>query len=400
MPKNSLSGVRFSLGSNSRTIEIQTDEVLTLFEGVTIKAPSIAANEFGLWSLASVGNKGEIKYASLTTPKHILQARNGCVWNPKMKITQVGGKMSLYPFTVNGEICPDAFWDNSFEKIFGVGLAIRDLEGTPEGRAVMDMIMMKIFAAMHNGTYDVMYYGGHPQITTSDTNTYWTVEADEWADFIDQMEVNASGGVLTQLDALRDAGNDAHLAVSIAAGDVSGASYTGGSNDITYYFDQLKANAHGDLLTVWEDNPEDVILCCHPAEFDAYEDYLLTTYTTIPDAFLYFIKGQNGNMEAAPGVLKYKGSWVVSMYGWRRFDRIVGINNHRIVATARGVFGGAYDISDVPGQTGTGVGMRIDQRFGGGEGFMGKIYMLSDFKLGTEILDKNLIAMASRVVTP
>jgi hypothetical protein len=262
--------------------------------------------------------------------------------------------------------------------------------------------MIKIFASMHNSAYDVMYWGGHAQITLANTNAWWTVEADEWADFIDQMEVSQIGGTLSQLDDLRDnsAADYPHLAGAIVAGDVTAGAYTGGTNPITFYLAMARSQAHSDLQTIWEENPENVVYQVSLAIWDAYEEYLINTYNTIPEAFLYFIQGQSGAMSAAPGVLKYKGSWVVAEYGWKRFDRITGIHNHRINAVARGVYGGAYDISDVPGQTGAGVAMRIDQRMGGGVGFMGKIYMLSDFKLGTEVLDTNLVSMVSIVVTP
>jgi hypothetical protein len=398
MPVEKLEGVRFSLNSGARTIEISSDEVIQLFEGVSIKAPDIAASDFGLWSLSSVGNKGEIKYNSFTQPKHILQARNGCVWNPKMKITQVGGKMILSNYTINGEICPDAFWESTFEKIFGTGLDIRDFYATPEGRAVTDIIMGKIFMAMHNGVYDVMYYGSHPLVDDSDENGYYTVEADEFADFLDQMNVSDGGGILTQLDGLADGGNDAHLAGAIAAGDITDGDYTGGTNAITKYFDDLYDIATTDLKTVWDENAENVLILAHPAEFKAYRDHLLTTYNEIPATLQYFVKGANGEMQASRNVLYYDGTPIIKMNGWRRFDRVTGYNIHRLVATARGVFGGAYDVGALPGQSWT--GMRIDQRFGGGEGFMGKVYMLSDFKLGTEVLDHELVSMTRIVDTP
>lgn len=396
--QSTITGTRFSLTGSGRIIEIPTDEVIQLFEGVSIKATDIAMNEFGLWSLASVGNKGEVKYNSFTTPKHILQARNGCVWNPKLKITQVGGKLITSPYTVNGEICPDAFWDNAFEKIFGTGLDIRNFYATPEGRAVMQTIMGKIFIAMHNGVYDVMYYGDHPLIATSDTNQYYTVEAGEWVDYMDQMAVSEGGGVMTQLDALRDAGNHPHLEGAIVAADFTDDAYVGGTNDVTYYFDQVIKNAHEDLQTIYENNAEDVLILVPPAEYDAYYEQILTTYSEIPAVYVFHITGSDGTTQIAQNILRYKGSWVVRMGGWKRFDRITGYNIHRVVAIARGVFGGAYDVSSLPGQRD--VGMRIDQRMGGGEGFMGKIYMLSDFKLGTEILDTNMVAMYSAVDAP
>jgi len=397
MPIGKLEGVRFSLNGGNRVVEIATDEVVNLFPGVAIYASDIAANEFGIWSLASVGNRGEIKYSSFTQPKHILQARNGCVWNPKMKMTQVGGKLILSPYTVNGEICPDAFWDGAFERIFGTGLEIRNLYGTPDGKAVMDLIMTKIFLAIHNGVYDAMYYGDHPLIASSDTNGYYTAGADEWADYMDQMDVSEGGGVLTQLDGLRDAG-EAHLAGAIVGGDISDDEYVGGTNNITYYFDQLYKIATNDLKTVKDSNPGDFVILAHPAEFAAYEDYLTATYNTIPANYQYFLTGSEGVL--SPNVLMYKGSPVVRMQGWKRFDTITGYNVHRLCAVARGVMGAAYDVANLPSAGAGEIGMRIDQRFGGGEGHMGKVYMMTDFKLGTEILDHNLVSMYTVVDTP
>lgn len=398
MALEQLEGTRFSLTQNSRLIQIATDEILTVFPGIAIKAPDIAANEMGVWSLASVGNKGEIQYSSFTQPQYILQARNGCVWNPKLKITQVGGKLLLSDYTVNGEICPDAFWNNTFEKIFGTGLDIRDFYATPEGRAILDMILAKVFLAMHNDVYDVMYYGSHPLVTTSYENQYYTIEAGKFADFKDMMEVSDGGGVLTILDALADAGNDSHLDTAFAGGDITDDAFTGGSNNIAYYLDLLQSQAHHELKTVRNNNAADVVVLAHPAEFEALEDYYITTYGAIPEMAKYFTTGASGELKLAQNVLHYKGSPVVRMQGWKRFDDATGLNVHRLVAVARGVFGGAYDVLDLPGQRN--VGMRIDQRLGGGTGFMGKIYMLSDFKLGTEVLESNLVSMISLVDTP
>lgn len=397
MALEQLQGTRFSLTQNSRLIQIATDEILNVFPGVAIKAPDIAANELGVWSLASVGNRGEIQYSSFTQPQYILQARNGCVWNPKLKITQVGGKMILSDYTVNGEICPDAFWDNTFEKIFGTGLDIRDFYATPEGRAILDMILAKIFLAMHNDVFDVMYYGSHPLITTAGENQYYTIEAGAWEDFVDMMAVSDGGGVLTILDALADDGVS-HLDTAFAGGDITNDAFTGGSNNIAYYLDLLISQAHIELKTVYTNNSEDVVILAHPAEFKALKDYYITTYGDIPQIVQYRTTGANGEMKLQQNVLYYDGMPVVNMQGWKRFDNATGLNVHRLVACARGVFGGAYDVMDLPGQRN--VGMRIDQRLGGGTGFMGKIYMLSDFKLGTEVLESNLVSMISLVDTP
>lgn len=398
MPLNTIEGTRFELTPQGRIIEIMTDEVVQLFRGVTLKAPDIAANEFGIWNIASVGNKGEIKYTSFRQPRHILQARNGCVWNPKMKFTQVGGKLILSPYTVNGEICPDAFWDNIFEKIFGTGLAIRDIYATPEGRALIDELLSKVFAAMHNGFYDVSWYGAHPLVDASLENNYFPGDAGQYADFVDQMSVSDGGGILTQLDGLRDAGGYEHLEGDFAGGDITDDEFTGGSNNITTYLDTLYSQATTDLQTVKDTEPSDFRILAHPAEFDALQDYYIATYGDIPAVYQYHVTGKDGSTQIDHRVLKYKGSPVIRMNGWKRFDTETGYNMHRLVACTSGLFGNVFDTRDVPSRPG--VAMRIDQRLGGGEGFMGKAYILSDFKHGVEVLDHNFASMITLVDTP
>ena len=124
--------------------------------------------------------------------------------------------------------------------------------------------------------------------------------------------------------------------------------------------------------------------------YDAYKDYIISTWSTIPEAFRLFIDG-----EQQPGVLSYDGIPVVCMDEWTLFDEMVGVNSHRVVLTALGNMAIAHDIQPLD-QFG-GVGMRFEQSTRLKD--KGAVYMNGTFRIGTAIADTDFMVNASRILT-
>ncbi|MFK5283121.1 hypothetical protein ACI3PL_26480, partial [Lacticaseibacillus paracasei] len=63
---------------------MQTESALRFFQNFAVKNLDQDARDLGLYADVNLGRDLKARFASFTTPKHLLGARsNGCTWNPK-----------------------------------------------------------------------------------------------------------------------------------------------------------------------------------------------------------------------------------------------------------------------------------------------------------------------------
>ena len=219
-------------GGQTQFEEFSTTSTVTLINDISLKKHSIAQNELRIYSLASVGRNGRVRWATLSTPKHVFQPlKTLCSWNPKGHMNMTIEEHDLCWIEVNMEQCNDIAIDSCLEGAFvGVGNQVRDMTSTPEGVALFNAMIDRIYLGMGNDYFNIAWWANHPVISTSDTNGYWqngTESSDVWVDFKDQMNITCSGW-MTTIDALQVSGREEYNVDILTGGaSISKDQYTG-----------------------------------------------------------------------------------------------------------------------------------------------------------------------------
>jgi len=389
----------------SRYLSLNTDSSLNFFKKISILKTNIVSNSFGLFSFMNAGRNPKVRFAHLSTPKHLFSKRkSGCVWSPKGRVKMNTDEITLCPIEYMGEQCPDVFYGDCLEKIFGTGNEVRDMLATQEGRTIFGELVNRIYEGLGNSFYDLVWYGQHPLIEESDQNDWYNADDDEWEDYMDQQE--ACGGLMTIIDWFKQDGLE-NFNVQIYREDISedGSLYIGVATDL---FDRvLKAQSNEMKLASKRGMTSSgrmlkSVLLVDPRIFEKYEQEMVASWDQIPEMFQYYYNGKFcqavGCDGAIPveGVLRYKGHLVVCMDEWMDFNEITGTNTFRALAVCPGNFGIAYDVAQL--QQFSGFGMRIVQHLD--SPWRGKVFMDTTFKVGTGIIDEKYIVNASRTLVP
>ena len=389
----------FNLGT-SIGINVPQETAIILFRRKSIFAPAIAQNFLNLYSFADVGREGKARFGSLRGPKHQLSKRNrGCVWSPKKCGTSLLlDEIDTCPVELQQEQCVDALWGECWEKILGVGNDKYQIDGTSEGSALLGVLVDEIYRQLGNDYYNLTTFGLNPIIEDANTNGWYRtvgISDDEWACFYDQQQ--ACGGIITQIDALKTEGL-ANFNVTIYDADVEGSKYVG---DPTELFQRLEDGMSHEMEVLADSEMNGgLVIGVTKGIFNAYRNQLIQIYQNIPASLQLLLSGStfcdDCESRTANGVLSWNGFWVVRMSEWTLLDRMTGTYTHRAALMVPGVLGLAYDVSPVGQFDGMGMEITNWRR----APLKGKTYFDTTFRVGTAILDTDLIVHACNIQVP
>lgn len=394
-----IGGFGVSQGGGQRFM-LPTESAISFMRASFLKQLDLMQNEFGVYSFQKAGADGKAKIAKLNTPHSLFQARTNCAtWTPKGELAFGREEIDTYPIEFNGTQCWDSLVGDCFEQVFGPGNQLTDITATAEGRALYAMMMEAIYDGLGNSFFDLTAYGGYSVITSSNSGSWWdntSMTASEWADFVDQNTgITGLSGHITLMEALKAAGNLSHFDVTIASGDVSGGTWTGGSNNITVLFEAILNAATSKFKTYLRKNRLPIsqrpVMLVTPSLYKGYKDYLIATYSAIPEGYYLRVDG-----EIQRGVLLYDGLPVVSMDEWLHFDERVGVNTHRAVLTMPGNLVVAHRVDSLSQFGGMGLIMERSPNLRD----KGRIDMYTTLRAGAAIADTDFMVHASRVITP
>ena len=404
------SGITLDADRQGRYLELNTQAALRLFQKITVLEQDLTVNQLGLFSHIRVKPGQPARFASLSTPAHILSSRkNGCAWNPKGRTIMHVDEFPTCAVEYNGEQCPDAFYGDCLEAIFGPGNGVRDFDSSPEAQQMLIALLNRIFIGLGNSYSSLYHFANHPLIETANTDGTYLADPLVWDDYYDQQTSGTCGGLITQLDALKTEGR-ANYNVAIADGDVdANGNYTG---DIIDLLEALIA-ASSPELKVWIKNGAMAtgltpiqtgvlkpvggklfpVILLTESEYRAYEQYLIQTFSGVPQIWEYILTGQDGSRIILQNVLKYKGMAVVQWDEVGTFDSIVGTESHRAAIVAPGAFGLAHDVPDLAQFSGQGLRIEQSRRVRD----KGMVFMDTTFHWGAGIIDPNMITMAANI---
>lgn len=394
--------------SNTNYLTLDTKASLNFFRRISVLKTNIALNSLGLYSFGRMGRNGEVRFANLRAPKHLLKPRqSGCAWNPKGSIDMQSRSFDVEAIEYQGEQCPDTFYETCFERIYGTGREVKDLMATPEGLAIVNEITALVYEGLGNSFYDLVTYAQHPLIDDADANDWFTVDDKEWSDFKEQQATRKVAGHLTIIDKLAEDQGYRNLNVEIARSEISldGKTFIGDAPNL--FSRVLEAQSPEMKIAAKRSGLDGIlgksIILASPSIFAAYEKELVDEYANgIPERLFYTMNANFAralNMAQATfqeGILKYKGHVVVCMDEWGAFDTMTGTVTHRVIAATPGVLGIGWDVADIAQFRG--MGMRMVQKLDAPDN--GKIYMDTNFDVGMGLINENFIVNASRTFTP
>lgn len=390
--------ISFEGREGSRVINVPSGEATQIFGEYSVRRPMLAQNLLGLYSFVRPLTPGalKVKFGALTTPRHLLQKAKGCQWSPKGRMGMNLTEYNLGVVDYDGQQCPDELAE-CLNALFGPGNARKDLFGTPEGMAFWDKIIDLIYTGLGNSVWDLLEFANHPLITTSDTNGWYSVSDQEWADYTDQQIHDEVAGIVTTMDQLKDVEGLSNFNVPIQAVDVDGADFVG---DVIGLFNKLVDYSTADFQIMIDNNREGQapIIEVSRSIFKAYKKYLTDTYQGINAGFQIFYTGEDGTRRALRNVLLWDGIPVVLNQTWSVFDRLVGVNTHRAVLNAPGNKGVGYESPVVVGQQYSGIGLQVVQRLDAP--YKGQVYMTTRNALTGAIVNSDFMTMAARVEVP
>jgi len=388
-------GVVLDSTRDARYVEIKTAAALRLFRKISVLQPNFVANELGLYSLMSISNDLKARFAGFGSLKHPFSSRkNGCTWNPKGKLILGVSEIYTCPIEYDGEECPDSFYGDCLERIFGGGNDVRDFLSTPEGSAVLQELLHAVYVGLGNGLSEIIHFANHPAIETANTNGSYLVSETEWDDFYDQQTSITCAGFATIMDGLKTEGLTNYSYV------IPGASFTGDNftGDIDALLTTLVSKAKPELKSMINNGinvgggvKRFPVILMSGSLFRAYKEYLKTQYAGIQGAWNYQLTKEDGTGKLMPGVLHYEGCPVIQWDESENFDTIVGGTRHRLAIVAPGNFGIATDVANLD-QFG-GLGLRLLQRLDAP--YKGKVYMNTTLRIGSGLGDTNLAVYAS-----
>jgi len=394
-------GFALTGGDASRRISVQTESALTLFENIAILETDQHARALGLYGDVVLGQDLEGRFASFTTPKHLLSNRkNGCTWNPKGGMRMNVDTFPTCPVEFDGEQCVDTFFGTCFERLFGTGNEVRDFTATAEGQTLLAQMLKKIYQGLGNSHFDLYNFANHPLITQANAEAFYAVSVNEWEDYTDQMLSGECGGLITQLDALAAAG-ERYYDMIIPTEDITVATnkYTG---DVIALFESLKDQASPELTSMMDTgmmidgvNRMPVFLVTRDI-FNAYKAWITSKAGTNELAYRYTLENVDGSTKLMHNVLMYDGMPVIRWDAPARFDAITGAQSHRAAIVAPQVFGVLHDVSDL--RQWEGLGLMIEQSTRLQD--KGKIFMTTTYRWGAGIANKDFISMASNILHP
>jgi len=390
------------------TLVIEQGEALNFFRNLSVLKPRLVENSFGLYSFGTVGRLGKVRFASMTnaTP-HMLRPRTntGCIWDPVGNIQMNVSEFSVCPVKYQGQLCPDNFWGECFEKLLGVGNQINDVYATPEGRAIMVQLIQSIYNSLGDSLWTLAWFAAHPLIAAADATATYTVDEEEWKNFVEQQALKC-GGWMTLIDAFKESGI-AHYNVLIPPTDIgTDGDYIGDVGRAGGLFSRLVKQSSPTMKLLNGKTTKGGVtgarmgkqpILVTPEIFAAYERELQVDWGTLPEALYYHLNGEYcaklgcvGN-EIVDGVLKWKGHLIICMDDWGYFYDMVGVEAHIAIMAVAGVFGMATDVPSLDQYNG--LGMMVEQKLGAPE--LGKIYMHTNFDIGMGITNADLLTVAS-----
>ena len=377
------------------TMRVSLTDSVRLYDRYAVQQTDPMARALGVYSQVRLDPRNlEMIFASFSTPRSLFRGRtNGCTWNPVGGISLGVERYPTCPIEYNGEQCPDAFWNDCWERIFGQGNDIHNLLATAEGQDLVARMLRQIYTGLGNSFFDLSQFAAHPRLSVINANALWQGDAGSWEDYYAQQMSVTCGGIITQLDALKEDGLP-NLSVIIPPNHVNTTTreYTGDVLDLAAQVIAASTPEMQTAITSGIDGRLPVWLAS-PAVYRAYEDYLSSLAPGNEQAYRFLINLEDQPNGLSRTALRLKGMAMIQWEAFSQYDAITGDQSYRLALVAPGVFGVLSDVQDPGSALFSGSGLVVQQSPLLKD--KGKLLMLINLRFGTGIADTRFVTMAS-----
>lgn len=364
---------------------------LTFLENVGVVHEDLILNDMGFFNISKNIVDGKAKFVSPTALNYITQGgSNGCAWNPVGGMTYNMTDAALDKHLIQMEQCPEIV--PCWESLFGIGNQVESWTATPVGRKLLDDLIKGVYRGIGNDMYKGALIGNHPILTAAEAS--YTGDPDFYAQLKSTLSI--TGGWFTMIDELASS-EGGQYAVPINSSEFSGSKFTG--NPITL-FQRMKdamPSVFKQAAKQQKAYGRRPCILVSGSIFSAYKEWLMTNHPTIPDLLLYrmsneFSSNYGLNAQApATGILGWDDFWIKEMDGLDVVAEEIQVTHHRATMVMPGILGLGLDVAEVSGYKG--MGLRMEESTQLKE--RGKIYMSTNYKMGTALTDKKFIVNAS-----
>lgn len=373
---------------DSEVVTIQTGAALTFFREMALRRPREVDNAVGLYTHGSIGRLGKVKWNIIDAPKHVWQPSvEACGWNPTTHTAVHGDEISVKGMELNIEMCDKDLLDECTREFFGTGVDIEKLYSTPQGKKIMDSFIAAIYEGKGDSLYELLDFGDHPLIWAAQSSGNHGMSAEEFADYTRQQQI--LGGWLTLIDYQKSIGNEQYR-VEINPNHISGGEYMGDATTLLKNVAKAAPARMKGLIAKSKMKGKPGIFLVSPSIFSKYEDELMAA--DMLNASCVTMNGLSCDTDTVPGVLKFRGDYVLNRDQWAEFDKIVKVHTHRVLYLVPGALTFAYDVPVLNAYGKDKAGLLVQTSKDIKDKF--KTYILGEMELGAGIF-KNSIVNAS-----
>lgn len=368
---------------------------LIFLENYGLKFEDIILNSMDFFSVSTDVVDGKVKFMRPTAIDYITKEKPlACAWDPVGGLTYERAEATLCPHNIQMENCPDVV--PCWESLFGQGNDIESWSATPMGRHLMQDLVKGTFDGIGNDLFKIAMLGSHPIITDAEADFSGDPE------FYSRLKrtLSVCGGWFTMIDELAST-RGGQWAVGIDDSEFNGEEYTGDPEEL---FKKLKAAMSPKFRQIakqWKSRGVRPCILVTHSIYQAYVDKLKATYNAFPDMLYYRMSNEftaaNGlnNQAPAPGILGWDDFWVKEIDALDVIAGDIEVIHHRATMTMPKVFCIGLDVKGVTKQYG-GMGLRIESSPMLKDG--GKVYMSTNYRMGTALSTTDLIVNAHRWV--
>ncbi|NOT37208.1 MAG: hypothetical protein HOP11_07500 [Saprospiraceae bacterium] len=376
---------------NTNSVIIDVPAALHFVQRVGIEHEDLVTNALGLYTIETNVKNGKVKFLLPTGEGYITKARPAsCAWDPYAGITYDREEVTLCPHNIQVEHCTEEV--PGLEGIFGQGNDVEDLVSTETGQRMFADLVEWIYSSMGSDAVKSSHFGKHPVVASAEAS--FTGSPELYSRIKNTLSI--CGGFLTMADQYKAQG-EANFAVPIAPENTNGDKYTGNVIDLFNSVVAAQPKKLKALISKKRAKGVNPIMLVSGGIFDAYKTHLIDTHPAISDAWHFKLTAElcsrYGCVEGsfADDVLLWDGFWIKRMGIWDEVAADLEIIHHRVLLTVPGNFGIGLDVDSVPGNKG--VGLKFDTSDQVKDA--GKIYLATNYRMGTSILMKDLCVNAS-----
>jgi hypothetical protein len=390
-----LNASHFDAGSNSVQIDIKN--TLHFIKDYSLMYEDLLLNAMDFYNVSSNVTNGKVRFINFTMGGNITKAKpDNCAWEPNGKVGTNSSTIDLCPANVQIEHCHGLI--ECWRELFGTGNQVTDPTATEFGQLQYRQLLELVFKAIGNDFYKINWFGRNELMLNAAAQTLGQTNPDQYNEL--KKTLDTCGGWTSIIDYYQSQGIQNFACNAINSDNVSGGKFLGDIIEVFKKMVECASPAFKAAMKTRQVGGADGRACMlvTPDLYDAYKEYLLQRYNTIPDIFHFSMNGEfcakigcgaNSRMD---GALLWDNIWIKCMDSWAVATSEMAINHTRAILTLPKNLALGVDVGDSGAGNGMGFSLFEDKE---NPKFRGKLFGETNYQLGTGIIFRDFIVNSS-----